>query len=220
MIGDCGLGLSGGLSQADGGKGAQPFRSAKAYCERWPHGPHEAAGGWRWTFHSPTGSGPEGSSPNEIGRVSVQPPTATTSALGRRALARGSDRPVGPMPAATARGRCHERRRRRPAQAARPRPTACWPANTGRRSFADLIGQERDGRTLSNAFDLDRIHQAYLLTGVRGVGKTTTARIMARALNYHRPRRRRRRPIDAPTIAHGRRSAPIARRSSSRATST
>ena len=39
-------------------------------------------------------------------------------------------------------------------------------------------------RTLRNAFMLDRIHQAYLLTGVRGVGKTTTARILARAFNY------------------------------------
>ncbi|WP_245270764.1 DNA polymerase III subunit gamma/tau [Beijerinckia mobilis] len=50
--------------------------------------------------------------------------------------------------------------------------------------FEDLIGQEAMVRTLSNAFDLDRIHQAYLLTGVRGVGKTTTARILARAFNY------------------------------------
>ena len=50
--------------------------------------------------------------------------------------------------------------------------------------FDDLIGQDALVRTLSNAFDLNRIHQAYLLSGVRGVGKTTTARIMARALNY------------------------------------
>jgi len=53
--------------------------------------------------------------------------------------------------------------------------------------FEDLIGQEAMVRTLSNAFDLDRIHQAYLLTGVRGVGKTTTARILARAFNYELP---------------------------------
>ena len=39
-------------------------------------------------------------------------------------------------------------------------------------------------RTLSNAFKTGRIAQAYMLTGVRGVGKTTTARILARALNY------------------------------------
>ncbi len=51
-------------------------------------------------------------------------------------------------------------------------------------SFDDLIGQDAMVRTLSNAFDLDRIHQAYMLTGVRGVGKTTTARILARAFNY------------------------------------
>lgn len=51
-------------------------------------------------------------------------------------------------------------------------------------TFEDLIGQEAMVRTLRNAFLLDRIHQAYLLTGVRGVGKTTTARILARAFNY------------------------------------
>ncbi len=67
-------------------------------------------------------------------------------------------------------------------------------------SFADLIGQEAMVRTLSNAFSLDRIHQAYLLSGVRGVGKTTTARIMARALNYHRPARNGSPEIDAPSI--------------------
>ena len=42
-------------------------------------------------------------------------------------------------------------------------------------SFPDLIGQEAMVKTLSNAFELERIHQAYMLTGVRGVGKTTTA---------------------------------------------
>ena len=67
-------------------------------------------------------------------------------------------------------------------------------------SFADLIGQDAMVRTLSNAFDLNRIHQAYLLCGVRGVGKTTTARIMARALNYHRAADAERAAIDAPTI--------------------
>ncbi len=54
-------------------------------------------------------------------------------------------------------------------------------------SFPDLIGQEAMVRTLSNAFELERIHQAYMLTGVRGVGKTTTARILARAFNYELP---------------------------------
>ncbi|MGR7994173.1 DNA polymerase III subunit gamma/tau [Xanthobacter sp. ZOL 2024] len=51
-------------------------------------------------------------------------------------------------------------------------------------NFTDLIGQEAMVRTLKNAFASGRIAQAYILTGVRGVGKTTTARILARALNY------------------------------------
>jgi DNA polymerase-3 subunit gamma/tau len=54
-------------------------------------------------------------------------------------------------------------------------------------SFADLIGQEAMVRTISNAFETGRIPQAWILTGVRGVGKTTTARILARALNYELP---------------------------------
>ncbi len=52
------------------------------------------------------------------------------------------------------------------------------------RTFEDLIGQEAMVRTLSNAFAHDRIAHAFMLTGVRGVGKTTTARLLARALNY------------------------------------
>jgi len=54
-------------------------------------------------------------------------------------------------------------------------------------SFADLIGQDAMVRTISNAFEAGRIPQAWILTGVRGVGKTTTARILARALNYELP---------------------------------
>jgi DNA polymerase-3 subunit gamma/tau len=54
-------------------------------------------------------------------------------------------------------------------------------------TFDQLIGQEAMVRTLSNAFDSGRIPQAWILTGVRGVGKTTTARILARALNYELP---------------------------------
>ena len=54
-------------------------------------------------------------------------------------------------------------------------------------SFDDLIGQEPMVRTISNAFESGRIPQAWILTGVRGVGKTTTARILARALNYELP---------------------------------
>jgi DNA polymerase III subunit gamma/tau len=51
------------------------------------------------------------------------------------------------------------------------------------KTFDELIGQEGMVRTLTNAFATGRIAHAFMLTGVRGVGKTTTARIIARALN-------------------------------------
>src|SRR6202140_2713975 len=63
-------------------------------------------------------------------------------------------------------------------------------------NFADLIGQDAMVRTISNAFEAARIPQAWILTGVRGVGKTTTARILARALNYELPDG----SISAPTV--------------------
>lgn len=61
-------------------------------------------------------------------------------------------------------------------------------------NFNDLVGQEPMVRTLKNAFETGRIAQAWMLTGVRGVGKTTTARILARALNYKAD------TVDQPTI--------------------
>ncbi len=61
-------------------------------------------------------------------------------------------------------------------------------------TFDDLLGHEAMVRTLRNAFEADRIAHAFILTGVRGVGKTTTARIMARALNYETDE------IDRPTV--------------------
>ena len=50
-------------------------------------------------------------------------------------------------------------------------------------TFADLVGQEAMVRTLKNAFAADRIAQAFVMTGIRGVGKTTTARIIAKGMN-------------------------------------
>lgn len=63
------------------------------------------------------------------------------------------------------------------------------------RNFDDLIGQEAMVQTLTNAFDSGRIAHGFMLTGVRGVGKTTTARILARALNYQTD------SVDAPSMA-------------------
>src|SRR5215208_4844174 len=50
-------------------------------------------------------------------------------------------------------------------------------------TFDDVVGQETAVRTLHNAIEGNRIHHTYLFSGVRGVGKTTTARILAKALN-------------------------------------
>ncbi|WP_118834002.1 DNA polymerase III subunit gamma/tau [Neisseria meningitidis] len=51
------------------------------------------------------------------------------------------------------------------------------------KTFADLVGQEHVVKALQNALDEGRLHHAYLLTGTRGVGKTTIARILAKSLN-------------------------------------
>ncbi len=50
-------------------------------------------------------------------------------------------------------------------------------------SFVDLVGQDAMVRTLKNAFESDRIAQAFIMTGIRGTGKTTTARIIAKGMN-------------------------------------
>ncbi|WP_291837386.1 DNA polymerase III subunit gamma/tau [Brevundimonas sp.] len=74
------------------------------------------------------------------------------------------------------------------------------------RTFEDLIGQEAMVRTLTNAFATGRLAHAFMLTGVRGVGKTTTARLLARALNNETD------AIDRPSLeltAHGRHDAAI-----------
>lgn len=71
-----------------------------------------------------------------------------------------------------------------PAQAAAPAGYRVLARKYRPAHFSDLIGQDAMVRTLTNAFAAGRIPQAWMLTGVRGVGKTTTARILARALNY------------------------------------
>src|SRR5208283_4313226 len=138
------------------------------------------AGGWRWTSHSPTGSGPEGSSPNELrfgSLVSLPLNSRTLLGFGARAADTMNDAPL-PMPAPGEGSYRVLARKYRPA------------------SFDDLIGQDAMVRTLSNAFETGRIPQAWILTGVRGVGKTTTARILARGLNYELPDG----SVTAPTI--------------------
>lgn len=50
-------------------------------------------------------------------------------------------------------------------------------------NFDELLGQDALVRTLTNAIKNNRLHHAYILTGIRGVGKTTTARLIAKALN-------------------------------------
>ena len=71
-----------------------------------------------------------------------------------------------------------------PAASSPPAPYTVIARKYRPRTFDDLIGQEAMVRTLKNAFDTGRIAHAFMLTGVRGVGKTTTARLLARALNY------------------------------------
>ncbi len=71
---------------------------------------------------------------------------------------------------------------------AEPAPTTAQPYRVLARkyrpqTFAELIGQEAMVRTLANAIKRDRLAHAFLMTGVRGVGKTSTARLIAKALN-------------------------------------
>ena len=61
-------------------------------------------------------------------------------------------------------------------------------------TFEDMIGQDAMVTTLRNAFKTGRIAHAFMLTGVRGIGKTTTARLLARALNYETDE------VDSPSV--------------------
>ena len=57
-------------------------------------------------------------------------------------------------------------------------------------TFKDLVGQEHVVQALVNGLDQDRVHHAFLLTGTRGVGKTTIARILAKCLNCEKGKQR------------------------------
>src|SRR6516162_6761990 len=171
------------------------------------------SGDWRWTSHSPTGSGPEGSSPNEVRIGSLvsllpflgeSPKAAVFSLLSAKPAERHSiaDRSMtdagasSPRPDVGDQGGVDQR-----GFDLGPAPDAARPYRVLARkyrpaSFEDLIGQDAVVRTVSNAFETGRIPQAWILTGVRGVGKTTTARILARALNYELPDG----SVKAPTI--------------------
>ena len=74
-----------------------------------------------------------------------------------------------------------------PETAAPPRPYQVLARKYRPETFADLVGQDTMVRTLKNAFAADRIAQAFVLTGIRGTGKTTTARIIAKGLNCTGP---------------------------------
>ena len=137
------------------------------------------------------------------GRVTVQPPTLHDFER-RRAPTRCGDadeRPANAVPtndpttASAAPGLAVPRRAAGAERASLSRAGAQVPPAT----FDDLIGQEAMVRTLRNAFATGRIPQAWMLTGVRGVGKTTTARILARALNYERRTARCGPTIDMPS---------------------
>src|SRR3954469_7829935 len=70
-----------------------------------------------------------------------------------------------------------------PPQPAKAQPYRVLARKYRPQSFAELIGQDAMVRTLGNAIERDRLAHAFLLTGVRGVGKTSTARLIAKALN-------------------------------------
>jgi DNA polymerase III subunit gamma/tau len=126
-----------------------------------------------WTDPSPTRSDPEGSSRNEtdLGRLSSLPRIAFLEA------ARHDGRKMTDTLDPSSTDLVSDDKAGYRVLARKYRPT----------TFSELIGQAALVRTLSNAIDSGRIAHAFILTGVRGVGKTTTARIIARALNCTGP---------------------------------
>ncbi|MFM7378815.1 MAG: DNA polymerase III subunit gamma/tau, partial [Erythrobacter sp.] len=129
----------------------------------------------------------------ELPEESTGPTAAELEAAGQSALfgdpapaPAPAPAPQAPPPAATS----------DPAPAGLPQPPRPQAASAGGgqpyrvlarkyrpQTFSELIGQEAMVRTLANAIARDRLAHAFLMTGVRGVGKTSTARLIAKALN-------------------------------------
>jgi len=111
----------------------------------------------------------------ELPEEEAGPSAAELEAAGQSALfgaPEPASPPPGPAPAAAA-----------PAPAASSQPYRVLARKYRPQTFAELIGQEAMVRTLANAIARDRLAHAFLMTGVRGVGKTSTARLIAKALN-------------------------------------
>jgi len=119
----------------------------------------------------------------------AQPSAAELEAAGQNSMF-GDPAPAAPPPAAEPPAPAE------PVASDTPAPTAAPPAATTAaqpyrvlarkyrpQTFSELIGQEPMVRTLGNAIERDRLAHAFLMTGVRGVGKTSTARLIAKALN-------------------------------------
>ncbi|WFL77492.1 DNA polymerase III subunit gamma/tau [Altererythrobacter arenosus] len=127
------------------------------------------------------GDSPENtdSPPWEEEKDEAQPSAAELEAAGQSAMF-GDPAPSAPQPLAEPVAT--------PAPAAQPVETTSQPYRVLARkyrpqTFSELIGQDAMVRTLANAIERDRLAHAFLMTGVRGVGKTSTARLIAKALN-------------------------------------
>src|SRR5215470_18744012 len=119
-------------------------------------------GGWRWTSHSPTGSGPEGSSPNERGSGRSSASHQFLDSFARIPRFRAEREADGTM----------SEPKKSAASGSAPADTSADGYRVLARkyrpaSFDDVIGQDAMVRTISNAFESGRIPQAWILTGVR-----------------------------------------------------
>lgn len=158
----------------------------------------------------PTWSGPEGSSHNGLRRVGrllfihstigapaptkdamddspdifglepedEAPSAAELEAAGQESMF-GAPEPAPPAPAAVSAPAASPA----PAPAAQAQPYRVLARKYRSQTFAELIGQDAMVQTLANAIKRDRLAHAFLMTGIRGVGKTSTARLIAKALN-------------------------------------